>query len=419
MKNPFNIIKRKAESIRKREEVMQAAVDLAAKAKAEGWSPERLQKEVMQWADQMIRRSVEQSIGKDVDKMVDAMLQNEPRAKAYQQQVRQEVMAEFLKFAMTGEEPNLEQALIRAFGEDKLVGQSESVQTKADKPTMTVDEMQHRMAAAASVVKLVCGVGNNAAWLVVLEAYDHAKQHSRFNQSMKGGKRYSWFFRRVMKLHHEYEDHLVETKTNRMFHLADMDEKTRKKYGDISDRDYYDFWAAIGGPAYHKTHPLVTSLWNKYRLSLEANGIREADKVAWVMVGQVALELAGSLYDSAIDECEKGYELPRNLLEYVFGQFSLKHIAKEWYRAMMTLAPETEPVKPSELEEKNIDLGIRQLQEAWLNHDLLYESTQETVADYDEVFSTKGHQKKVLREIGEIREDTQREYERLKKEGKE
>ena len=130
---------------------------------------------------------------------------------------------------------------------------------KEKKDSMTMDEMQHRMAAAASVVKLVCGVGNNVAWLVVLEAYDHAKQHSRFNQSAKGGKRVGWYFRRVMKLYHEYEDHLVETKTNRMFHLADLDEKTRKKYGDITDRDYYDFWAAIGGPAYHKTHPPSTN----------------------------------------------------------------------------------------------------------------------------------------------------------------
>jgi hypothetical protein len=193
-----------------------------------------------------------------------------------------------------------------------------------------------------------------------------------------------------------------------MFHLADMDEKTRRKYGDISDREYYDFWAAIGGPAYHETHPLVTSLWNKYRLSLQNNGVEHADKVAWVMTGQAALELAGTMYDMAIDECVTGYGLPRNLLEYVFGQFSMKAIAKEWYRAMMTLAPETEPVKPSELDEKNIDLGIRQLMEAWMDHDLLYRSTADTVADYDEVFSTKGHQKKVLREIADVREETQR-----------
>lgn len=280
---------------------------------------------------------------------------------------------------------------------------------------MTVEEVQHKMSSAAAVVKLVCGVGNNAAWLVVLEAYGYAKQHRRFNMSMKGGKRYGWFFRRVMKLYHEYEDRLVNAKVNRMFHLADMDEQTRRKYGDISDREYYDFWAAIGSPAYSETHPLVTSLWNKYRLSLLKHNVVDADKLAWVMVGQAALELACTMYQDAIDECETGYGLPRNLLEYVFGQFNMRQIADEWYRAMMTLAPETEPIKPSELDEKNIEMGIRQLKEAWLDHDLLYRSTADTVADYDEVFATKGFQKKVLGEIEKVREETQIELDKTKK----
>ena len=97
---------------------------------------------------------------------------------------------------------------------------------------MTREELERKTAAAASIVKLVCGVGNNAAWLVVLEAYDHAKQHRRFNQNIKGGKRVSWFFRRVMKLYHEYEHRLVDARHIRLFHVADMDEKTRRKYGE-------------------------------------------------------------------------------------------------------------------------------------------------------------------------------------------
>ena len=73
---------------------------------------------------------------------------------------------------------------------------------------------------------------------------------------------------------------------------------------------------------------------------------------------------------------------------------------------MMVLAPETEPIKLDTLEEKNIDLGLRQLMEAWLDPELLYSSTSETVEDYDEIFRTKGFQKKVLREIAEVREET-------------
>jgi hypothetical protein len=84
----------------------------------------------------------------------------------------------------------------------------------------------------------------------------------------------------------------------------------------------------------------------------------------------------------------------------------LKRVSKAWYRAMLVLAPETEAIKPSEMEEKNIDLGLRQLMEAWLDTDLLYSSTSETVEDYDEIFATRGFQKKVLREIAEVRQET-------------
>ena len=265
---------------------------------------------------------------------------------------------------------------------------------------MTNEELQTAVGNAAAVVKLVCGVGNNAAWLVVLDGYDHAKQCKRY------GFRQKQMFKHAIDEFHSYERGLKYATQNRMFRLADMKEETRRKYGDITDAQYYEFWAGIGGPAYQKTKPLVTSLWNKYRLSLLKHDIRDADHVAWVMTAQAAIDLAGTMYEGAMKECETGYKIPRRWLDQVFSQFSLKRVSKAWYRAMMVLAPETEPIKLDTLEEKNIDLGLRQLMEAWLDPELLYSSTSETVEDYDEIFRTKGFQKKVLREIAEVREET-------------
>ncbi len=408
MKNPFNAIKQKADKIRKSEEAMRAGAELVAKAKAEGWTPERMMTEARQQIEKMMHRELEDLIGKGLDQLLHAMLQNVPSAKAYEQRIRHEIGNELLFYALSDKAPDLEAALQRAIGVENQPKKPSCEQ----EPTMTLSELEHAMAASASVVKLICGVGNNAAWLVVLEAYGHAKQHRRFNQNIKGGKRVGWYFRRVVKLYHEYVHRLVDARTNRMFHLDDMDEKTRCKYDEqLTDREYYDFWAAIGGPVYTKTHPLVTSLWNKYRLSLQKHDVADADNVAWVMTGQAALELACKMYDMAIDECEKGNGISRSLLEYVFGQFSMRPIADGWYHAMMVLAPETEPIKPSEVDEKNIDMGIRQLMEAWMDHDMLYASTADTVEEYDEVFRTSGFQKKVLREISEVRQETQRVYE--------
>lgn len=238
------------------------------------------------------------------------------------------------------------------------------------------------------------------AWLVVLEAFDHARRCKRY------GFRQKQLFMQAVNELHIYERGLKHATVNRMFHLADMKEEVRRKYGDITDAEYYEFWKGIGGPAYQNTRPLSTSLWNKYRLSLLSHGVNDSEHIAWVMTAQAAIDLAGTMYESAMRECEVGYKIPRPLLEKVFGQFSLKRVSKAWYRAMVALAPETEPIKLDPIEEKNIDMGLRQLMEAWMDPELLYSSTSETVEEYDEIFATHGFQKKVLREIAEVKAET-------------
>lgn len=51
--------------------------------------------------------------------------------------------------------------------------------------TGNMEEIARRMATAAGVVKLACGVGNNAAWLVVLDGLDAARKCRRFRGSVK------------------------------------------------------------------------------------------------------------------------------------------------------------------------------------------------------------------------------------------
>jgi hypothetical protein len=95
----------------------------------------------------------------------------------------------------------------------------------------------------------------------------------------------------------------------------------------------------------------------------------------------------------------------------VFSQFSLKTISKDWMRALMLLAPETDPIKLSDVEERNIDLGLQQLMESWLDPELLYSSASGAVDDFNEIFATKGFVKKVQREIAEVKAETLKELE--------
>ena len=267
---------------------------------------------------------------------------------------------------------------------------------------MTKDETVRRMSCAASVVKLVCGVGNNAAWLVVLDALDQAKRCQRYKGAVKMA------FRRCVEIYRAQERQLIYGQENRMFHMGDMSPEIRKKYGDITDRQYFEFWTGLGASAYEKTRPLLTSLWNKYRLSLERHGVKDSEKVAWVMVAMASLELAVKMYGQAVDECVTGYELPKSIVERVFGQFSMGALRGQWKKAMEALAPDTEGYDLDEVEERNIDMGLRQLLEAWCDPGILYDSTFAAVEEYDEVFRTKGEQKKAMREIAEVREETGR-----------
>ena len=131
---------------------------------------------------------------------------------------------------------------------------------------MTEQELIDVLCQAAGYAKLVCGVGNNAAHMAMLDGYDHARRCKAYRHEIKRA------FKMAIDEWHTYEKHLLHEQQFRMFHVADMPEEVRRKYGDITDREYYDYWSATGCTAYEKTRPLLTSLQNKYRKSLVRHG---------------------------------------------------------------------------------------------------------------------------------------------------
>lgn len=269
---------------------------------------------------------------------------------------------------------------------------------------MTKEELTRNVTAAASVVKLVTAVGNNAAWYVALDAFDHIKHHRNYNHCAAGGHTVKYHYKRALKAFKDYERRLVHATEYRMFCVADMADETRKKYGDITDRDYYEFWAGIGAKVYEQTKPLITSLWNKYRVSLLNHNIPQADIMAWPMVAQACLELAVLMYENALITLREDYHVPTKLARMVFEQLSLKPIAKMWQEALTLTDPMAMTYDLDTTEEKNITHGLEQLSEAWTNPKTMYQSTFQTVVDYEEVFRTAGEMKKAMREISEMKE---------------
>lgn len=268
------------------------------------------------------------------------------------------------------------------------------------------EDMITRVGKAAGVAKMICGVANNAAWAVVLEAHDRLRQSPRYKHEVKKA------FKLCFKAHAAYERALLHNECNRMFHLADMPEDIRKKYGDITDRDYYDFWCGQGSHSYTKNIGFVTSLQNKYRLSLQNHGVHEAQAIAWGMTALSSLLVSVQLYEKAIRDSRKEFDLPLPLLNELLGQLSLRRVANAWERALKMFSPEPFNYDIDDIERRNIEQGIEQLVDAWMDPMTMYDSVATAVEDYGDVFRTKGEQKKALMEMEDIRSETLKELEK-------
>lgn len=253
---------------------------------------------------------------------------------------------------------------------------------------------------ASALVKLVTGAGNNAAWAVMRDGYDHARQCHNYKYQVKQA------FKQAIQEWHTYENRLIHAKTNRMFHLDDMKTETRQRFVEqLTDREYYDFWASTGSSAYIKTRPTINALTDKHRQSLEQHGVKDAEHMAWVLTAAAALDIAVQLFRRTINECVNEIGLPRYIATIVFGQFDITTVANKWRRALLLLAPDSE-YKLEDAERQDIEQSLKELSEAWLDPSTLCQSTRQSVEDYDEVFATEGYQKKVINEIADVEEAT-------------
>jgi hypothetical protein len=264
---------------------------------------------------------------------------------------------------------------------------------------MTQGELTDRVAKVAGLVKTMTGIGNNAAWSATLEALDNLRLHSNFRHLVKRE------FNFAIVEFKAYEHRLVYAEANRLFSVSDLTPEYRKRYGNISDREYYDYWAATGTTAYYQKRQWMTNLWNKFRLSLIGHNVPDPDTVAWGMAADACMKLAVCIYENAIKVGVDDFGVPRPMLEVIFGSLNISPVEKRWDRALMMLEPFTATYELNEQEQRNIQLGLDQLQEEWTSCATLREALSETTEAYEDVFRTKGEMKKALRYIETIREE--------------
>ena len=273
-----------------------------------------------------------------------------------------------------------------------------------------MQEVEAAVAAAASIMKLMCGVGNNAAFHVIKNAHDKLQEHSRYKGRVTG------LYKKVFKDWKMYESNLLHATKDRFFHVADMPEYVRSKYGDISDREYFEYWQGLGADMYIKTKPLVNSLTNKFRLSLQSHGVEQPEVTAWALTGSACLQLACQMYDMALDSCRDVVGVPKDMLKKLFCKFQLDNITKAWNLASDELAPGARNYKLTEFEMGNIELGFGQIAEMWTKPENVYDAASACITDFSEVFRNKKELRTAIAEVNGMREETIEERKRIKTE---
>lgn len=263
----------------------------------------------------------------------------------------------------------------------------------------------------SGLIKTVCGIANNAAWSACLDAIDHIRKHPRYRQQIEGNTTPAREFNRFFCMMRNYERALIYPAINqiRFFHVADMTLETRKSYGaDLTDHDYYDFWAAFGFEAYNETKPFFTSLVNKIRLAYLNHGYQDADIMGWAVAAQCALDISHDIWEAAIDQCGdlawKLNHLSTNdkAWRQTYAPFDLKQHADFWERCVDCLNPSANFL-PTETEKKNINSGYIQYRDKLTDENVLFGSRIKTAEQFAEIFRTNGEMKKAMRKFAEAR----------------
>lgn len=265
-----------------------------------------------------------------------------------------------------------------------------------------LEQLQHVLSDVAGHFKSVTGVSNNAAWLMCLDALDVLKKHPNY----KGRVKYE--FKRVYEAYRKYEHKLLYATAPRFFHVEDFTEETMKRYKEgLTDREYYDFWCSLADATYQRTRKgIVTVLMHKYKKSLDAHNVPHSDILQYALLAQACLVLSVKVYASLVRQASKVFQLPPEGIKAVFDPFCMKDISNAWYRAINMLEPKTEEYSLEPSEERNIQLGLIQLEEEWASYENFYNSAIESVKEYDEVFKSSKEQKKAVKEIKRLLNET-------------
>lgn len=272
------------------------------------------------------------------------------------------------------------------------------------------DELLRCIISASGIVKLVCGVGNNTACILLYNAIDAVKRSPLYRQRVKK------LVNMTDEEYRSYERRLLYANTNRFFAVCDMGEEQKRAYtSSLSDSQYFEMWQGLNSAAYSECKPLLDSLSHKYYKMLCRHKCQYPQTVKECLLALTMLEIADKMYQSAIDSITIDSPITKKLADELFSSFSMAKVIKQWRMVVDAVSTGDESMSITDDEQHDIDLGLQQIEEIMFNVDTLFDAFQDTVHEYAEVFRTKGFQKKALKSVQLLRNATDinlQDYER-------
>lgn len=269
-----------------------------------------------------------------------------------------------------------------------------------------VQEVMEAVQKSSGLVKLICGACNNATFLVMAEAHDRVKPLPLYQG--RAGRLY----RKAFKDWRMYESNLLYAEKNRFFHVDDMPDFARKRYGDnLTDKQYFEFWQGAGAPVYTRTRNYITSLVHKYSLSLKKHSVDYSQEVAWALAASACLYICGHVWQLAVNECISQYGLPKDIMYNVFKDFRVDNIYKAWNNATDELCPTMRNYELDDSEKDDIQNAIDLIAELWTAPSIIYDAAKEGIEEYDEVWKSISQKRKSLIELEDYKQQAIQELE--------
>lgn len=251
----------------------------------------------------------------------------------------------------------------------------------------------------SATMKLHCGIANNAALIIMVDALDVVKKHPRYKHRAKQ------LFKESLRLRDAYERRLRYDE-NGFFAIKGLPAHVRELYADgVGMGDYFDFWTGLGSRAYVVTKPFVSALTHKYYRSLVAHGVKDAEYLAIGLTACAALALAVNTYEMAIrSECER-FGVPERFAHKHFSDLSLRRVELAWADALAALEPRAIQDVLSEDEVRNIHLSINDIERRWHDFNNYKETMSDTADAFSDMFRSDEVRETVMRATREMHPD--------------